>query len=69
MIDGEISLSDREFARIKALEKIERIELDLEERDTGQPVEHTIELVKLIGAPSHVCEAASVALPGNAETE
>ena len=45
------------------------IELDLEERDTGQVVEHTVELVKLIGTPSHVCEAASVAVPGSEGAE
>ena len=41
------------------------LELNLEERDTGQAVEHAIELVKLIGTPSHVCEAARVPVPGN----
>jgi len=39
------------------------IRLDLDERSSGQPTEHFIELVKLIGVPEHVCEAAPLALP------
>lgn len=39
------------------------LRLDLDERIAGQPVEHLVELVKLIGLPEHVCEAAPLALP------
>ena len=39
------------------------INLDLDERTTGQALEQSIELVKLIGVPEHVCEAASIPLP------
>jgi hypothetical protein len=39
------------------------IYLDLDERSSGQPVEHSISLIKLIGVPEHVCEAASLGLP------
>jgi hypothetical protein len=38
------------------------IYLDLDERSAGQPNEHSISLVKLIGVPDHVCEAASLPL-------
>lgn len=39
------------------------LHIDLDERSSGQPVEHSIELVKVIGVPEHVCEAASLPLP------
>ena len=39
------------------------VSLDLDERSTGQPVRHVINLVKLIGVPDHVCAAASLPLP------
>jgi LasA protease len=39
------------------------IGFELEERSSGQPVDHLVELVKLIGVPQHVCEAASLPLP------
>ena len=39
------------------------IDFGLNERGSAQPVEHSIDLVKLIGVPVHVCEAASQALP------
>jgi len=38
------------------------VQLDLDERGAGQRVTHSIELVKLIGVPEHVCEAASLPL-------
>jgi hypothetical protein len=37
--------------------------LSLVERSAQQPTEHSIEMVKLIGVPEHVCEAASMPLP------
>jgi hypothetical protein len=37
-------------------------DISLDERSSGQPVEHSLELVKLIGVPDHVCEAASLPL-------
>jgi LasA protease len=40
-----------------------QVELMLDERTSGQPVEHTLELIRLIGVPSHVCDAASLPLP------
>jgi hypothetical protein len=36
---------------------------ELDERSSGQPVEHVVELIKLIGVPQHVCEAMSLPLP------
>jgi len=43
------------------------IQLDLDERNSGQPVTHSLELVKLIGVPEHVCNAASLPLPASFE--
>ena len=40
-----------------------QIDLSLTERSAGQPTDHSINLIKLIGVPDHVCEAASLALP------
>ena len=40
-----------------------RVDLLLYERTSGQPVEHSLELLRLIGVPPHVCEAASLPLP------
>lgn len=40
-----------------------RADLVLDERTSGQPVAHTLELVRLIGVPQHVCDAASLPLP------
>jgi hypothetical protein len=40
-----------------------RVDLLLYERTSGQPVEHFLELLRLIGVPPHVCEAASLPLP------
>ena len=37
-------------------------ELNLDERSSGQPFSHSIDLVKLIGVPDHVCDAASLPL-------
>jgi hypothetical protein len=37
--------------------------LSLNERSSGQAVEHSISLTKLIGVPDHVCAAASLPLP------
>ena len=39
------------------------LRLDLDERIVGRPIEHLVELVKLIGVPEHVCKAAPLALP------
>ncbi|MGD8929361.1 MAG: M23 family metallopeptidase [Lysobacterales bacterium] len=39
------------------------VNLDLDERVTGQPSLHSISLVKLIGVPDHVCAEASLPLP------
>lgn len=41
------------------------VNFDLAERSTGQQMEHSIDLSKLIGVPEHVCTAASVPLPVN----
>lgn len=41
------------------------IQLNLEERSSGQLVQHEIDLVKVIGVPAHVCEAASLPLSIN----
>jgi murein DD-endopeptidase MepM/ murein hydrolase activator NlpD len=40
-----------------------RVALLLYERTSGQPVEHSLALQRLIGVPAHVCEAASLPLP------
>lgn len=40
-----------------------RVELRLDERVLGHAVSHALDLVKLIGVPQHVCEAASLPLP------
>ncbi len=37
-------------------------DISLDERSSGQAVENSVELVKLIGVPDHVCEAASLPL-------
>jgi hypothetical protein len=39
------------------------VDLLLDERTSGQPVAHSLELVRLIGVPPHVCDAASLPLP------
>jgi hypothetical protein len=36
------------------------VALELDERDTQRPVEHFLELTKVIGAPTYLCEQASV---------
>lgn len=37
-------------------------DVSLDERSSGQPVEHSLQLVRLIGVPDHVCRAASLPL-------
>jgi murein DD-endopeptidase MepM/ murein hydrolase activator NlpD len=37
-------------------------EIDLDERSSGQSVDWTLDLVKIIGVPDHVCDAASLPL-------
>jgi hypothetical protein len=39
-----------------------QVDLTLDERESGQPFTHTLELVKLIGVPQHACQAASLPL-------
>jgi len=39
------------------------VNLDLVERVTSWPIQHSLGLVKLIGVPDHVCTAASLPLP------
>jgi hypothetical protein len=39
------------------------VELHLQERTSGQPAHHALELARLIGVPSHVCLAPSLPLP------
>jgi len=39
------------------------VDLDLDERVTGLATRHSLQLVKLIGVPDHVCAAASLPLP------
>jgi murein DD-endopeptidase MepM/ murein hydrolase activator NlpD len=39
------------------------VNLELDERVTGQPSLHNISLIKLIGVPDHVCAEASLPLP------
>ena len=43
-----------------------QIDLSLKERSSGQTVNHSIDLTKLIGVPDHVCAAASLPLPESA---
>jgi len=40
-----------------------QVNLLVEERTSGQSVSHSLELVRLIGVPPHVCDAASLPLP------
>lgn len=44
-----------------------QINLSLKERSSGQTVDHSMELIKLIGVPDHVCESASLPLPEAAD--
>ncbi len=39
------------------------VDLQLAERTTGLPVDHAVELMRVIGVPPHVCDAASLPLP------
>lgn len=39
-----------------------QVDLTLDERESGQPFTHTLDLVKLIGVPQHACQAASLPL-------
>lgn len=41
------------------------IDYGLKERSSGQVVNHSISLTRLIGVPEHVCEAASLDVPAN----
>jgi len=43
-----------------------KIEISLNERSSGQIVNHSISVTKLIGVPDHVCAAASLPLPESA---